>query len=186
MALVAHKALISRDRNRWAAYALTALVALMLGAAFAAVPLYTLFCQATGFGGTTQRAESNPKGVIDRAMTVRFDANVTGALPWSVEAAKPVTDQIGNTRTIVYTATNLSDRPVTGTAGFNVTPELAGGYFNKLECFCFTEQTLQPGESVEMPVVFFIDPDIDQDPDLGTVKEITLSYTFYASDSEGR
>lgn len=176
---------ISYNRNRWVAYVLTGLAALMLGAAFAAVPLYNLFCQVTGYGGTTQVSEGNLKGVIAREMTVSFDSNVGAGLPWKVIPSKPVTDKIGSVETIVFTATNLSDKPVTGTAGFNVTPELAGVYFNKIECFCFTEQTLQPGETVEMPVTFFVDPDFDQNQDLDTVHEITLSYTFYASDNGG-
>jgi len=177
--------LISHNRNRWVAYALTGIVALMLGAAFAAVPIYQLFCQVTGYGGTTRVADANPKGVIAREMTVRFDANVDGGLPWTVQAAHLVKAPIGTVETINYVATNLSDKPVTGTAVFNVTPDQAGSYFNKIECFCFTEQTLQPGERVEMPVTFFVDPDIDQNGELDTIREVTLSYTFYASDSEG-
>jgi cytochrome c oxidase assembly protein subunit 11 len=153
----------------------------MLGAAYAAVPLYQMFCQATGYGGTTKRAESNPKGVIAREMTVRFDSNVDGGLAWRVTPSKPVTGRIGDVTTITYTATNLSDKTVTGQAIFNVTPELAGGYFDKIQCFCFSEQTLKPHETVEMPVTFFVDPDIDKDRDLRTVHDITLSYTFYAS-----
>jgi cytochrome c oxidase assembly protein subunit 11 len=165
--------------NRNIALALAAFVLLMLGAAYAAVPLYQLFCQVTGFGGTTQRADGNPKGIIDREMTVRFDANIDGGLNWTVLAAKPVTDKIGTVETVVFKARNNSDRAVSGTAVFNVTPEQTGIYFNKIECFCFTEQTLKPGEAVEMPVTFFVDPDIAQNGDLDTVKNITLSYTFY-------
>lgn len=178
-------ALISPNRNRWVAYALTGLVALMLGAAYAAVPLYDLFCKVTGYGGTTQVSAGNAKGVIDREMTVRFDSNVSSGLAWSVVAARPVTDRIGTVETVTYTATNLTDKPITGTAGFNVTPEIAGIYFNKIECFCFTEQTLQPGETVQMPVTFFVDPDLAQNQDLDTVHDITLSYTFYASENGG-
>lgn len=157
----------------------------MVGLAFAAVPLYQLFCQVTGYGGTTQVARDNPKGVIAREMKVRFDSNVDSALPWTVKAAAPVTDQIGSVDTVNYVATNHSDKPVTGTAIFNVSPPKAGIYFNKIECFCFTEQTLQPGETVEMPIVFFVDPDLADNPELNTIKEITLSYTFYASENEG-
>ncbi|ODT69084.1 MAG: cytochrome c oxidase assembly protein [Pelagibacterium sp. SCN 63-23] len=157
----------------------------MVGVAFAAVPLYQLFCQVTGFNGTTQVATDNPKGVIAREMKVRFDVNVERALNWTVKAAAPVTDQIGRVDTVNYIATNNSDRPLTGQATFNVVPDKAGIYFNKIECFCFTEQTLQPGETVEMPIVFFVDPDLADNPELNTIKEITLSYTFYASDSEG-
>ena len=175
----------AEHRNRRVALALGGVVVLMLGAAYAAVPLYALFCEVTGFGGTTQVADGNPKGVIARQMTVRFDSNVEGGLPWTVVAAKPVMDQIGSVETVNFTARNLTQKAVTGQAVFNVTPEQAGIYFNKIECFCFTEQTLQPGETVEMPVTFFVDPDIDQNADLDTIREITLSYTFYAIESEG-
>lgn len=172
-------------RNRNVALGLAVFAVGMVGLAFAAVPLYQMFCQVTGYGGTTQVSDGNPKGVIDRQMTVRFDSNVDRALAWTVKAAAPITDKLGTVNTVNYVATNNSDKPLTGQAIFNVTPDLAGLYFNKIECFCFTEQTLQPGETVEMPIVFFVDPDFDQEHDLATVREITLSYTFYASDSEG-
>jgi cytochrome c oxidase assembly protein subunit 11 len=175
----------SSPRNRRVAVTLLVLVAAMVGAAYAAVPLYALFCQVTGFGGTTQVSAGNLKGAIAREMTVRFDSNVEGALPWTVTPAKPVTDKIGNVETVVFVAHNSSDKPVTGQAIFNVTPEQTGMYFNKIECFCFTEQTLQPGETVEMPIVFFVDPDIADNRDLDTIRDITLSYTFYAVKSEG-
>ena len=167
-------------RNLRVAVLLGGLAAGMVGLAYAAVPLYELFCRVTGFGGTTQVAAGNPKGIIGREMTVRFDTNVDGGLPWRVVAAAPVKSRIGTVATVNYLATNLSDRPITGTAIFNVTPEQTGIYFNKIECFCFTEQVLQPGETVEMPVTFFVDPDIDANTELATVREITLSYTFYA------
>jgi cytochrome c oxidase assembly protein subunit 11 len=173
-------------RNRRVVVICVGIVAAMGGLAYASVPLYQLFCQVTGFGGTPRLAEDAPRGLIDRQMTVRFDASVAPTLNWKVVAARPVTDQVGAVETINYQATNLSDVPVTGTAVFNVTPEIAGGYFNKMECFCFTEQTLQPGETVDMPVTFFVDPDIDGNGDLDTVREITLSYTFYPTDSKGR
>jgi cytochrome c oxidase assembly protein subunit 11 len=118
-------------------------------------------------------------------MKVRFDVNVERGLNWTVKPAASITDQIGRVDTVNYIATNNSDKPITGQAIFNVVPERAGVYFNKIECFCFTEQTLQPGETVEMPIVFFVDPDIDENHELKTIKEITLSYTFYASDNEG-
>jgi len=172
-------------RNRRVGVMLTGLAIGMVGLAFASVPLYQLFCQVTGYGGSTQVAEGNPKGVIAREMKVRFDINVDRALPWTVKAAAPVTDKIGTVDTVNYLATNNSDKPITGQAIFNVSPEKAGVYFNKIECFCFTEQTLQPGETVEMPIVFFVDPDIAENRELNTIKEITLSYTFYASDNEG-
>lgn len=171
--------------NRRTGMLLAGLAAGMVGLAFASVPLYQLFCQVTGYGGTTQVADANPKGVIAREMTTRFDANVDNALPWTVIPSRPDTARIGTVETVTYRATNNTDQPITGHAIFNVTPEKAGIYFNKIECFCFTEQTLQPGESVDMPIVFFVDPDLDQDRELATIKEITLSYTFYASDSEG-
>jgi cytochrome c oxidase assembly protein subunit 11 len=172
------------DRNLRIGLAVLVVPLAMLGAAYAAVPLYQLFCQVTGYGGTTQVADGNPKGLIAREMTVSFDSNVDGGLAWRVAPARPVTDKIGQVETITYRATNLSSETVTGTAVFNVTPEAAGVYFNKIECFCFTEQTLKPGESVDMPVTFFVDPDIDQSRDLATVREITLSYTFYASNEK--
>jgi cytochrome c oxidase assembly protein subunit 11 len=172
------------NRNLKTAIVLGGLVAGMIGAAYAAVPLYEMFCQITGLGGTTQVASGNPKGVIAREMTVRFDSNIDSNLPWTVSPAAAVTDGIGTVETVNYVAVNKSDKPITGQAIFNVTPEQAGIYFNKIECFCFTEQTLQPGERVEMPVTFFVDPDIDQNEDLKTIREITLSYTFYAQSSE--
>lgn len=172
-------------RNRRLGLTLLGVAAGMVGLAFASVPLYQLFCQVTGFGGATQVAEGNPKGIIAREMKVRFDINVDRALPWTVKAAAPVTDKIGTVDTVNYLATNNSDKPVTGQAIFNVSPEKAGVYFNKIECFCFTEQTLQPGETVEMPIVFFVDPDIAENRELNTIKEITLSYTFYASENGG-
>ena len=156
----------------------------MVGAAYAAVPLYYAFCAATGYNGTTRKAEANPKGVIARDMTVRFDANVDG-VPWQITPAKPVSFKVGEVETAVFVARNLSDKPVTAQAVFNVTPDLTGQYFDKIQCFCFTQQTLQPGESAQMPVTFFVDPDIDKDTDLHTVRDITLSYTFYASKTKG-
>jgi cytochrome c oxidase assembly protein subunit 11 len=172
-------------RNKRVAIWLGGIVLSMTGLAYASVPLYQMFCQITGYGGTTQVAAANPKGVIAREMTVRFDSNVEGALPWTVVPAPSITDQIGRVDTVNYIATNNSDKPVTGQAIFNVSPDRAGVYFNKVECFCFTEQTLQPGETVEMPIVFFLDPDLDDNHELATIKEITLSYTFYASNNGG-
>jgi cytochrome c oxidase assembly protein subunit 11 len=160
------------------------IVAGMVGLAYAAVPLYALFCQVTGFGGTTQVADGNPKGTIAREMTVRFDSNVDGGLAWTVRPARPVTGKIGEVTTVEYLATNLSDKTITGTAIFNVVPERAGIYFNKIECFCFSEQTLKPGETAKMPVTFFVDPDLAENQELDTIRQITLSYTFYASSEE--
>ena len=172
-------------KNRNVGAILLLLAVGMVGAAYAAVPLYYAFCAATGYGGTTRVATGNPKGVIGREMTIRFDANIDGSLPWQVTPAKPATAKIGEVQTINFLARNLSNKTVTGQAAFNVTPELAGSYFNKIQCFCFTEQTLKPGETVEMPVTFFVDPDIDKNSDLRTIHDITLSYTFYASKNKG-
>lgn len=152
----------------------------MLGLAYASVPLYRLFCQVTGYGGTTQRAESVPDRVLDRRMTVQFDANTGNGLQWRFEPVqRDMTVKVGESNMAYYRATNLSDKPVSGQAVFNVSPDEAGLYFNKIACFCFTEQTLQPGESVEMPVQFFIDPSIEDERDLYKLKTLTLSYTFY-------
>ena len=155
----------------------------MVGMSYAAVPLYRLFCQVTGFGGTTQRAEAAPATATDHKVSVRFDANTSGSLDWSFHAVQTsMTVKVGEQNMAYYKATNVSDKPLTGSAVFNVTPVQAGIYFNKIPCFCFTEQTLQPGESIEMPVSFFVDPDMLDDPDAQNIKEITLSYTFYPVD----
>lgn len=173
----------SPTRNRNTAVVCSAVVAGMVGLSFAAVPLYQLFCQVTGFGGTTQRAESVAGPVLERTMKVRFDGNVGPGLAWDF---RPVERQIelkvGEQAQGTYRATNVSDRPTTGTATFNVSPSLAGAYFVKIECFCFTEQTLAPGESVDMPVMFYIDPEIANDRDVAKLGTITLSYTFYPMD----
>lgn len=152
----------------------------MLGLAYAAVPLYRMFCQVTGFNGTTLRAESASAVVLAQKIKIRFDANVGQGLAWNFQPVDRVVDvRLGESKLIHYRARNLSDQPLVGSATFNVSPDLAGGYFNKLECFCFTEQRLAPGEEVEMPVSFFVDPAILQDPDAKKITEITLSYTFY-------
>ncbi|WP_186397721.1 cytochrome c oxidase assembly protein [Stappia sp. TSB10GB4] len=167
-------------KNRRIAVAVVGAVAMMTGAAYAAVPLYELFCQVTGYGGTTQRADAPTGTIIDRTITVRFDGNVNSALPWSFgPQQRSITLRMGESRQTAYVATNRSAAPTVGTSVFNVTPFEAGIYFNKLECFCFTEQPLAAGESVEMPVVFFVDPAMDDDKSLKHVREITLSYTFY-------
>jgi len=162
------------------------LVCSMTGLAFASVPLYRLFCQVTGFAGTTQRAEGTdaPGAVAGKSVIVRFDANTSSALPWEFKPERNTeTVTIGARDMAFYTAKNLSDRPVTGTATFNVTPVKAGQYFTKIQCFCFTEQILKPGEEVRMPVVYYVDPKILDDPDAAKISEITLSYTFYPVDS---
>lgn len=154
----------------------------MLGAAYAAVPLYEMFCRVTGFGGTTQRATVAPSEVLDQTMTVRFDATVNSGLAWSVSPVERTVDvRLGETRVVNYRATNTSNVTITGTASFNVAPEAAGQYFNKLECFCFTEQTLAPGQSIDMPVSFFIDPAATELA--ARMSQITLSYTFYRVDT---
>ena len=151
----------------------------MLGLAFAAVPLYRVFCQVTGFGGTTMKADAAP-GAVAGQIGVRFDANIDPRLPWKfAPGQETVRIHPGARTTIYYDATNYTARSTTGQAIFNVTPESAGKYFSKIECFCFTEQTLKPGESVRMPVVFFVDPKLRKDPDTKGIDEITLSYTFY-------
>ena len=153
----------------------------MLGLSFAAVPLYDMFCRITGFGGTTQISEGNFNGVIDRAMDVRFDATIDPGLPLSVEPARVETNPMGTISTIVYRATNLSDEPLSTTASFGVTPDSTGIFFNKIECFCFTEQVIEPNGTVEMPVTYFVDPALDENSELRTIRQITLSYTFHAS-----
>lgn len=152
----------------------------MLGLGFASVPLYRLFCDVTGLGGTTMRGTAAPGKVAGRPMTIRFDANHSSALPWSFKPEQTTMDvSIGEREQAVYLAANVGDKPVTGTATFNVTPVQAGKYFTKIECFCFQQQTLKPGESVRMPVIFYVDPAILKDADARDVEEITLSYTFY-------
>lgn len=167
-------------RNRIVLFSLTVLVAGMLGLSFAAVPLYRIFCQVTGYAGTTQRAGAAPSEALNQTIRVRFDGNVARAMPWQFHPVQNEVDvKIGESTLIFYEAKNTSDKPVRGTATFNVTPEAAGYYFNKIECFCFTEQLLKPGERVDMPVNFFIDPEIVNDPDARNITEITLSYTFF-------
>ena len=179
---------LARRNGRTAALA-ALLVAAMVGLAFASVPLYRLFCQVTGFDGTTMRAAEDkaPGPVAGKQMSVRFDANISPSLPWRFKPESPrETIAIGERDIAFYTAKNLSARPVTGTATFNVTPVQAGKYFTKIQCFCFNEQLLKPGEEVRMPVVFFVDPRILDDPDARDISEITLSYTFYPVDSANK
>lgn len=172
-------------RHRTVALALIGLVAVMTGLSFAAVPLYRMFCQVTGYGGTPQRAEAVPERGLDRTIRVRFDANIDRALPWSFTPVERVIEvKIGETALAFFKAANTSNAPVTGTAVFNVVPERAARYFNKIECFCFKEQTLAPGASIEMPVTFFIDPKLVDDEDTRNISEITLSYTFYRADED--
>jgi cytochrome c oxidase assembly protein subunit 11 len=153
----------------------------MVGASYAAVPLYRLFCQTTGFAGTPLRAKQASNKVVDKIVTIRFDANVAPGLPWKFEPVQSTVDvKIGENTLVFYRATNLSDQRITGSATFNVMPDTTGAYFNKIQCFCFTEQTLNPHESVEMPVSFYLDPAMLKDRDTQDTRDITLSYTFYA------
>lgn len=162
-----------------------ALAAAMVGLGFASVPLYRLFCQVTGFGGTTQVASESQAagaaaGATGETMSIRFDGSTARDVPWSfkpVQATDTVT--IGQRDMAVYVARNDGPTPITGTATFNVEPAQAGYYFNKVQCFCFTEQTLQPGEEVQMPVVYYVDPAILEDEFMADVEQITLSYTFH-------
>ena len=173
-------------RNRTVALRAALFGLAMLGLAFASVPLYRIFCQVTGFGGTTMRADRAP-GAVAGEIGVRFDANIDPALPWKFEPEQAtVRIQPGARTTVAYRATNVTARSTTGTASFNVSPTQAGQYFSKIECFCFTEQTLRPGQKVEMPVVFFVDPKIRTDPATAHIEEITLSYTFYPVEKPGQ
>jgi cytochrome c oxidase assembly protein subunit 11 len=167
------------QKNTRTALIMAIIVAAMVGLAFASAPLYRLFCAATGFGGTPLRAERAP-GAVAGKVSVRFDANIHPGLPWRFEPEQTtVSIKPGAQTKIFYRAQNLSARPWTGQAVFNVSPDQVGKYFKKIQCFCFTEQTLKAGEKVDMPVVFFVDPAIKKDPDTKDIDEITLSYTFY-------
>ncbi|MBT2187232.1 cytochrome c oxidase assembly protein [Sphingobium nicotianae] len=174
-----------RAKRRTAFFAALAALA-MLGLGFASVPLYRLFCQATGYGGTTQRVTEAEAAAIARAsqgegrqLSIRFDSNVNG-VPWAFyPEKKSMTVGVGGKSMAIFIAKNNSDKPITGRAVFNVTPDVAGPYFTKIQCFCFTEQTLQPGQEVRMPVLFYVDKKFLDDPDDKDVQEITLSYTFY-------
>ena len=158
----------------------------MAGLAFASVPLYRLFCEVTGYQGTTRRADSGADRILDRMVTVRLDANVAG-LPWEVRPVAPqVHARLGETMLVNFIARNTGPVASTGTATFNVQPDVAGMYFNKIECFCFTEQELQPGESIEMPVQFFVSPDLAEDRELDSTRTITLSYTFFPEAKSGQ
>lgn len=166
--------------NRKVVMGCLAALAVMGGVTAYSPTLYRLFCQVTGYGGTTQRAEKAPGKVLDKVITVRFDANVSPQLAWKFEPVQHTLDvRIGETALAFFRATNTSDKVLKGTAAFNVAPEAAGIYFNKIQCFCFTEQTLQPGQSVEMPVSFFVDPKIAEDRDTAQLSNLTLSYVFY-------
>jgi cytochrome c oxidase assembly protein subunit 11 len=174
-----------RARNVRLAAAAFGVAAVMVGVSFAAVPLYEAFCRVTGFAGTPKVAEAAPEKTIDRTIVIRFNADVDPALPWRFGPAQDKVElRVGEHSLAFYRAKNLSDHAIVGTASFNVTPLKAGQYFNKIECFCFTEQRLEAGGEADMPVAFFIDPAIADDPNLNDVREITLSYTFYQTRTE--
>lgn len=158
---------------------------LMLALGFASVPLYRIFCQVTGFGGTTMRVSEAQAAQIKLAagtISVRFDGNVDRGMPWKFGPEQTTQEmRIGQRKMALYRAQNLSDKPITGVASFNVSPDLAGKYFNKIQCFCFNQQTLQPGQSVDMPVLYYVDPAIMTDPETKDIQQITLSYTFHIS-----
>lgn len=178
--------IINQSKNRRVAMVAATIAIGMTGLAFASVPLYRLFCQVTGLGGTTQRAEAAPASATGKTITVRFDSNTSPDLPWRFTAAQTVMKvKIGEQMLAHYRAVNTSNAETTGSATFNVTPEIAGAYFNKLQCFCFSEQTLKAGAEIDMPVVFYIDPAIMDDPDARGIPEITLSYTFYPKQKNG-
>ena len=171
-----------RRRDLLVAAGCGAFVALMIGAAYAAVPLYDWFCRTTGFGGTPIIGTGPSDTIGDRDMAVRFDANISQGVSWRFKPeVRSVDVKLGETKTVFYKITNTSSRPTTGIASFNVQPDLAGAYFVKIQCFCFTEQTLQPGEVMEAPVVFYVDPALAKDKNLSDLSTITLSYTMFPS-----
>jgi cytochrome c oxidase assembly protein subunit 11 len=180
------------DRNRRRRKTATVLLSLvvvagMVGLSYASVPLYRLFCQATGYQGATRTALRAPATASAATITVRLDANVNTTLPWSFAPEVPeVTMALGESVTAIYRVKNLSARPTVGSASFNVTPFDSGQFFNKIQCFCFTEHALAPGESAELPVTFFVDPKIRTNPDTADIQVITLSYTFFRAEDEGK
>ena len=177
--------MIYLSRNTRTVVLLSGVVAAMVGLTFASVPLYRLFCQVTGYGGTTQVADSAPEAIGERVVKIRFNADVDLRLPWEFQPAqREVVLRVGEVGMAFYQAHNPTNRTIKGTAVFNVSPLKAGLYFNKVECFCFEEQRLEPGQSVDMPVTFFVDPAINEDPNLDDVRTITLSYTFFQSADE--
>ena len=171
--------------NRHTGFIVFAVVAFMVGLSFAAVPFYRIFCQRTGYGGTTQRAAAAPGKILGRVVTVEFDGNVARGMNWRFAPQQRQVDvRLGQKMLVAFNAENLSDQTVTGTATYNVTPEKVGRYFKKIQCFCFSQQTLKPHERVQMPVLFFVDPALNADPQMDTVNTITLSYTFFVQTPE--
>jgi cytochrome c oxidase assembly protein subunit 11 len=177
---------VRRGTNRGVVIVCLSALLFMGAATWAAVPLYRIFCQVTGYGGTPMRAEKAPDTASDRTILIRFDANVTPGMPWTFEPAQRMIEvKIGENALAFYRARNTSDHTIKGSASYNVSPDTAGAFFGKIECFCFTEQTLAPGEEVEMPLSFFVDPSIIEDRDARHITEITLSYTFYPVGKDG-
>ena len=171
-------------KNRKVAFIVLCMVVAMTGLAFASVPLYNLFCRVTGYGGTTQVADALPDTILDRVVKVRFNTTTVKAMDWDFEPnRREVSVQLGARGFISYHAKNNGDHPLVGTALYNVTPAKAGKYFQKIQCFCFGEQRLDPHEEVDMPVIFYVDPAMDDDPNLKDVTMITLSYTFFKADT---
>ena len=169
-------------RNRATGLAVLSVFILMVGMAYAAVPLYRVFCRATGYGGTTRVAEAAPHVKGTRTINVRFDANVAPGLAWHFEPETPQIElRTGTTATVYFKVRNDSDQPTAANAQYNISPDLGGFYFNKISCFCFDEQHLGPRQSAELPVVFFVDPALDADPSMKAIDTLTLSYTFFAA-----
>jgi len=174
-----------RSSHRITALALSGVILCMVGLTAASVPLYRLFCQVTGYGGTTQIAGEVVPSALEQMIQVRFDASVGADLPWNFQPVeREINVKIGEENLAFYRASNKGDRPIVGSATFNVTPHKAGPYFSKIACFCFTEQVLQPGETVDMPVSFFVDPAILDDTNTRDLPAITLSYTFFMLEDE--
>lgn len=174
----------SARRQGAVAFGVLGAALLMLGASFAAVPLYRLFCQATGYGGTPQIARVAPAIRGERTLTVQFDANVAPGLPWKFEPeVASIKARTGDTVTVFYKLTNLSDQPTAGTAMYNVGPDAAGAWFNKIACFCFEELKVGPRETLELPVVFFLDPALEKEETMRNIEQVTLSYTFFGAKS---
>lgn len=169
--------------NNRLALILVTIVLTMVSLSFAAVPFYSWFCKVTGYGGTPQVASTSTGEILDQTISIRFDANVDSGMPWQFKPVQnEMTMRIGETGLAFYEAYNPTDKPIAGQAAYNVAPDVAGAYFTKIQCFCFTQQILQPGERVQMPVTFYVDPQITRDADTKLVRQITLSYTFYQID----
>lgn len=170
-------------QNSRLGYKLVGIVATMVALSFAAVPFYSWFCKTTGFAGTPQVAKAGSRELLDQTITIRFDANVDPGLPWQfMPVQNAMVLRIGETGLAFFEAYNPTDHTIAGQASYNVSPDIAGGYFNKIQCFCFTEQVLKAHERVQMPVTFYVDPQITRDSDTARVHQITLSYTFYQTE----